>query len=48
MNINNNKEIKHCLKQVDPVLESIKKAIPEQFTPQQVGAIFNLYMSLYE
>ena len=48
MTTDNKKEIKHVIKQIDPVLESIKKAIPQQFTPQQVGAIFNLYMSLYE
>ena len=42
------KEIKHVMKQVDPVLESIKKAVPEKFTPYQVKAIFDLYMSLYE
>ena len=42
------KEIKHVMKQVDPVLEAIKKAVPEQFTPYQVKAIFDLYMSLYE
>lgn len=42
------KEMKHTLKSVDKVLELIKASIPESFTPQQVGAIFNLYMSLYE
>ena len=44
----NKKEIKHVMKQIDPVLKSIEKAIPAEFTPYQVKAIFDLYMSLYE
>lgn len=42
------KEMKVVLKSVDKVLQDIKSAIPEKMTPQQVGAIFNLFMSMYE
>ena len=42
------KEMKHVMKEVDKVLSKIKEAIPEGYTPNQVGAIFNLYLSLYE
>ena len=42
------KEIKHVMKELDPVHNAIKKVIPDKFTPYQVKAIFDLYMSLYE
>lgn len=46
--MNEKKEIKHVVKKVDAVIEEINKTIPSNFTPYQVKAIFDLYMSLYE
>lgn len=42
------KQLKHVVKEVDSVIKAIKKSIPEGFTPYQVKAVFDLYMSLYE
>lgn len=42
------KKMKVVLKEVDKVMKNIKTVIPNDFKPQQVAAIFNLYMSLYE
>lgn len=42
------KKAKHVIKEVDSVIKAIKKSIPENFTPYQVKAVFDLYMSLYE
>lgn len=42
------KQVKHVYKEVDKVIKSIKDQIPENFTPYQVKAIFDLYMSMYE
>lgn len=42
------KQIKHVVKQVDKVMSKIKDAIPCDYTPNQVSAIFNLYLSMYE
>lgn len=42
------KQLKHVVKEVDSVIKAIKKSIPESFTPYQVKAVFDLYMSLYE
>lgn len=39
---------KHLLKQVDDVMKKVEKCIPEDWTPKQVAAFFNLYMSFYE
>lgn len=42
------KQTKHVYKEVDKVIKSIKGVIPDNFTPYQVKAIFDLYMSMYE
>lgn len=46
--MNPTKEFKHNLKKVDSVLEKIKSDIPEDFTPAQINAVFQLYLSMYE
>lgn len=42
------KQIKHVHKEVDKVIKGIESVIPDNFTPYQVKAVFDLYMSLYE
>lgn len=42
------KKVKHVYKEVDKVIKSIKEILPEDYTPYQVKAIFDLYMSMYE